>query len=145
MAGGGWTLVARVLGTSSAHITSAPVGTLTGPAVGGVAKLSDTQINALLSGRTMRVSNDAGVVYGYFKGTFSGSGSTNMSASNTETGTYTGTCAWTDHAGFNTYCGGWTSALTVGLAWGHRTNPATYHGIAVSTAGWNQNGNVWVR
>jgi hypothetical protein len=45
--GGGWTLVARVLGTSTTHVTTGALGTLSDPTQTTTAKLADTEINAL--------------------------------------------------------------------------------------------------
>ncbi|TNF28452.1 MAG: hypothetical protein EP329_17850 [Deltaproteobacteria bacterium] len=56
--GGGWTLVSRDVGTDTLRTTAA-VGTLTSPAQGSSAKLSDAVINLLLDGTgggVMRVS-----------------------------------------------------------------------------------------
>lgn len=47
--GGGWTLAARVISGSNAHVTSAAVGMLTSPGQLSVAKLSDGHINALMN------------------------------------------------------------------------------------------------
>lgn len=43
---GGWTLVARVLGTDTTHTTAAAIGSVTSPTQGTLGKLSDAQINS---------------------------------------------------------------------------------------------------
>ncbi|MCX6355626.1 MAG: fibrinogen-like YCDxxxxGGGW domain-containing protein [Candidatus Aureabacteria bacterium] len=45
--GGGWTLVARIIGTNRDHYNAAAVGTLSSPTQASSAKLSDTTINLL--------------------------------------------------------------------------------------------------
>ena len=45
--GGGWTLVARVIGTSTTHVTAAAVGTVIDPAQATTAKLADATITTL--------------------------------------------------------------------------------------------------
>lgn len=45
--GGGWTLVARVIATSTTHVTAAAVGTLTDPTQATTAKLADPTMTTL--------------------------------------------------------------------------------------------------
>ncbi|MCM2277184.1 MAG: hypothetical protein NDJ89_03845 [Oligoflexia bacterium] len=144
MTGGGWTLVARVLGTSGAHQNSGAIGTITGPSSSSVEKLADADINALLgSSGVMKVTDDGGVAKAFFKGTFSATASVNMQASTSEGGSYAATCAWADHSGFNVWCGS-NPYDPMGAIWGHRTAPGTYLGLSHS-GGWNRNGLVWVK
>lgn len=144
MANGGWTLVARAVSTSAGHMTTAAVGDATAPASSSPNKLADSEINALLAGgRVMKVQGDSGAVGAYFKGAFSAVSPTNMQVATTEAGPYVATCAWVDHAGFNTWCGSTVTPAPYGASWGHRTAPGTYRGIAMGT--WNKSGTVWVR
>ena len=50
--GGGWTLVARVRGTSTGHVNGTAIGALTSPTQTTTAKLSDAVINALAPTRS---------------------------------------------------------------------------------------------
>ena len=52
--GGGWTLVARAIGTSRDHINIAAVGSLVSPTQTTVAKYSDVVINSFASATRYR-------------------------------------------------------------------------------------------
>ena len=61
--GGGWTLVARVLGTSTTHVTADAVGSLTAPNQLTTAKLDDATIDSIAFEHARIVIETAGTIY----------------------------------------------------------------------------------
>jgi len=63
--GGGWTLVARVLGTDTTHTTVNAIGTVLSPTQTTLAKLADTAINALTFTHARIDIEGVGTVYAH--------------------------------------------------------------------------------
>ncbi len=118
--GGGWTLVARVLGTSTTHVTAAAVGTVTDPEQPTTAKLAGTTINTLgFSTARLKIAN-TGIVYAKVTSLDLSGGGFSLTdvAAPALTGPYTynfitstgcnsdcGVAVVSENIGFGTYCG----------------------------------------
>jgi len=61
--GGGWTLIARVLGTSTTHVTPGELGLLTAPTQATTAKWADAAINSIAFTKARFAIETVGTIY----------------------------------------------------------------------------------
>lgn len=143
--GGGWTLAARALSGSNAHANVSAVGSLTSPAQGSVAKLSDAAINALVSTH-YRIRSDSGNVGYYFKTAgvpFAAVGvATVRPMSASYAGAYVNSSVDAAHGGLNAYP---TAPLVYGPAGATDTCRVAMSMAAGNWCGIGSNGTMWAR